>query len=228
VKRLLTLGLLISTILLSCIWGSISNATGVSPSISEVRISSSSTEVASLGNSIILTARGKVQRTDNINASTAIRIPRTGRANVALRRSGVTNQSLPRNGQYRVVGNRNESGRAEPITPRSLDTMFVRELQGNGLITRRRYSSTQEKEYLASNTNNKHNYRNNAVADGLIEETDEIPVLNLLAIDEDSGELVYLRNIDANSFCVDALNAVIDDDLLASDYDLSDIDPDKL
>jgi hypothetical protein len=236
VKRLLALGLLILTIVLSYAWPHISSASVSNSSVLMVKPSSSSNEIANLGASVILTARGKVQSTDNINSNIAIRIPRTGKSNNLPGRSGVISASVsrssggipravkPRAGRYRVVGNRSLSGRFEPLTPKSLDSMFSREQRSGGLITLQKSSEKDQRYLVSSPTNSTFDFCSYRVNDESMENDKVCPTFTLIAVDEDYNELVELHNIGANYFCVDALNAVIQDELVSPDYDLESLD----
>ena len=233
-KKLVFVGLAILTMVLTFVWSHPSTAT-TSSSLPRVQIRTSQElnlnylnesiprPIADLAGSIIPRARDKVQRSDNIQR--AVLIPSTGSATAAANRSGVsgtpnqvtlTNTSTGttrsvnlRPQQLAVVGVRNNSGRVEPITAPNLDTMFAEEERRGGLFNSSASNMIREREYLVAD------------ASGKYAQLNDVLTFDLIAIDTDSGDILEIPGINADSFCVDALNAVLDDTWLTSNLDVN-------
>jgi hypothetical protein len=183
--------------------------------------------IADLVGSIIPAARSKVQNTQNIEVAIPIPSPRNSPVASAAARSGVsrispttqvtdiaTGRSRPIGttpGRYEVVANRNPSGRAEPITPPSLDGMFAEEERRGGVFNRSARNLIHGREYLVADTSGKYAQAN------------DILTLDLIAIDTQTNRYVQIDGVNADSFCVDALHAVIDNTWRINDQNVEDL-----
>lgn len=220
---------------LTVVWSHPSTATSSSSALSGVQIKtpqelnldylneSMPRPIADLASSIIPRARDKVQSSNNIQR--AVLIPTTGSVTAAANRSGVSgtpNQvtlTNPRTGEIRrvnlrpqqlaVVAARSPSGRIEPITPSNLDTMFAEEERRGGLFNANVSNLIHGREYLVAD------------ASGKYAQANDFLTFDLIAIDTDSGNVIVIPEINADSFCVDALNAVLDDTWVSNNFDVN-------
>jgi hypothetical protein len=179
--------------------------------------------IADLAGSLIPAARNKVQSTSNVQV--AIPIPssvqsiaaRSGIPNIDSRTrvrssNGRTRSLGTRPGRYNVIANRNPSGRLEPITPTSLDSMFAVEERNGGFISpanRRRASRTNRRAQSVSHLV--------ADASGKYAQTEDYFTIDLLAVDNDTGKYVEIKGVEADSFCIDAIYAVRDDEWIVNE-----------
>lgn len=227
--------LTIITIVFTVVWSHPSTASSSSSALPGVQIKtpqelnldylneSIPRPIADLAGSIIPRARSKVQSSDNIQR--AVLIPTTGSVTPAANRSGVsgtpnqvtlintstgqTRRVNLRPRQLAVVAARSPSGRVEPITPSNLDTMFAEEERRGGLFNPNVSNLIHGREYLVAD------------ASGKYAQANDLLTFNLIAIDTESGNVLEIPEINADSFCVDALNAVLDDTWVNSDFDVN-------
>ncbi|NJL41465.1 MAG: hypothetical protein HC840_11835 [Leptolyngbyaceae cyanobacterium RM2_2_4] len=237
-KKLALLSVAILVTALSIFWGNHANAVTSSPTIPGLIVRTPAEmgleylqepiprPIASLVDSIIPAARERVQRSDNIQV--AVLIPRRGTVTPVANRAGLsgTPNSLtvinPTTGredvtnlrpqQLAVVGNRMPDGRVEALTPTSLDGMFAEEARRGG--------SFRNPPRTANNLIHEHEYLV-ADASGQYAQANAILTFTLIAIDQDSGDVLEIPGVEADSFCIDALNAVFDNALIDSNFDAS-------
>jgi hypothetical protein len=220
-RKLVVVVISLVCVLCSSLWGHPSTATGIlgvqtsgsqNPNLPRSIVDTSQASpvlIADLVNSIIPRARDKVQNTSNIQV--AIPIPSRGPATRSLdsvSSDQVVNSQTGNSttvgtslGRYSVIANRTPSGRAEPITPPSLDGMFAQEQRGNGRLSRNSsYDPIHGHSHLVADASGRY-----------AQMVDDDVFLDLIAIDNITGDIVELPYVSANSFCGDALNAVINE-----------------
>ncbi|MCG9886393.1 MAG: hypothetical protein MH825_12645 [Cyanobacteria bacterium] len=240
VKKLALLSVAILITALSIFWGNHANAVTSSPTIPGLIVRTPAElgleylqepiprPIANLVDSIIPRARELVQRSDNLQL--AVLIPRRGTVTPEANRAGlsgtpnrlvVENQTTGRRNtinlrqqQLAVVGNRTRDGRAEVLTPSSLDSMFAEEARRGG--------SFRNPPRTANNLIHEHEYLV-ADASGQYAQANATLTFTLIAIDQDSGNVLEIPGVEADSFCIDVLNAVFDNALIDSDFDASNI-----
>jgi hypothetical protein len=100
-----------------------------------------------------------------------------------------------------AIGIVNSSGQAEPITPRDLIGMFSQGRQGGGTLGNPNSNQIREK------TNNKKD--NFLVNDKNKKLSRRIPVCDLIVLNKRNRKTYLVQNVVADSFCRDALNAVL-------------------
>ncbi len=233
-KYLSLAGLVALAIIFTVVWSFPSSATSSSYELPGIQIrtphdlnldylnKSTPRPIADLAGSIIPRARNKVQNTTNVQV--AIPIPSRGQATIAANRLGVNSISEDTSvseietgrsrtvgsqpGRYRVVANRNSSGRAEPITPPSLDGMFAEEERRGGLFNRYTSGLIRGREYLVAD------------ASGKYAQANDLLTFDLIAVDTYTNRLVEIAGVNADSFCADALNAVIEGTWRVSNIDV--------
>jgi hypothetical protein len=177
--------------------------------------------IADLAGSLIPQARSKVQSTSNVQV--AIPIPSRVQSNSARYNIPSINSRTPvrasngrvgnlgtRPGRYNVVGNRTPSGRIEAITPASLDSMFAVEERNGGFISpaNRSQLSAQRGSHLVAD------------ASGRYAQSEDYFSFDLIAVDTETGGIVEIDGVEADSFCIDALHAVVLDDWRVNDLDV--------